>query len=199
MMAWFHGLHNYRKRKMPEKSIDDILKFWFEDIEQSCWFIKDATFDRDLEQRFGALLASARDHHLDGWCESPRGQLALIIVLDQFSRNIHRGKAACFETDPKALELTLDGIEKGFDQQLSLEQRSFFYMPLRHSEDLAMQELGLVKTRELNEAGYGSDKYALNHLELIERFGRFPHRNEILGRPNTAAEDDYFSQGNTGF
>jgi len=180
-------------------SSDDVLKFWFEDIEHSHWFRKDPDFDRELEQRFGDLLARARMDQLDHWCSSPRGRLALIVVLDQFSRNIHRESADAFDADPKALKLCLDGIEKRQDLQLTLEQRSFFYLPLRHAEDLAMQELGLIKTRELNDAGYGTDKYALNHLEIIQRFGRFPHRNEVLGRGNTPDEELYLADGTAGF
>ena len=90
-------------------------------------------------------------------------------------------------------------FEDRFDQELSLEQRSIFYLPLRHAEDLEMQKLGLVKTREINEQGYGTDEYALSHLALIERFGRFPHRNVILGRRNTAEEDEYLKDGKAGF
>ena len=182
-----------------DPAANEILQFWFEDIEHSCWFKKDPAFDRDLEQRFGDLLTQAKEGRLDHWCDTPNGHLALIIVLDQFSRNLHRDSSIAFEADPKALQLTVDGIEKSFDQKLTLEQRSFFYLPLRHAENLAMQELGLVKTRELNEAGYGTDKYALSHLELIERFGRFPHRNDCLGRSNTAAEELYLQDGKAGF
>ena len=182
-----------------DQAASEILRFWFEDIEHSCWFKKNPEFDRNLEQRFGSLLAQAKDDRLDHWCDTPGGYLALIIVLDQFSRNMHRESPTAFEADPKALQLTMDGIEKGFDQELTLEQRSFFYLPLRHAEDLAMQELGLLKTRELNEAGYGTDKYALNHLELIKQFGRFPHRNECLERDNTDEEERYLQDGNEGF
>jgi len=184
---------------MREKAVDEILQFWFEDIEHSRWFKKDLEFDQELEQRFGDLLTQAKNDQLDDWCHSPRGCLALIIVLDQFSRNIYRETSGAFEADPKALQLTVDGIQKGFDEKLSPEQRSFFYLPLRHAENLAMQELGLAKTRELNDAGYGSDKYALNHLAIIERFGRFPHRNHILGRRNTAEEEEYLKDGKAGF
>ena len=181
---------------MDKLAADDVLKFWFEDIEHSCWFKSDPEFDRGLEQRFGDLLKQACGDQLDHWCDTPRGHLALIIVLDQFSRNIHRGDARAFDADPKALQLTMDGIEIGLDEGLTLEQRSFFYLPLRHAEDLAMQKLGLKKTREVNAAGYGSDKYALGHLATIERFGRFPHRNECLGRGNTADEEMYLKNRN---
>jgi len=182
-----------------EDAVDEILQFWFEDIDHSRWFKKDPDFDRELAQRFGDLLTRAKNDQLDDWCDTPRGRLALIIVLDQFSRNICRGTPGAFEADPKALQLTVDGIRDGADKDLSLEQRSFFYLPLRHAENLAMQELGLVKTRELNEAGYGTDKYALNHLEIIERFGRFPHRNAVLGRRNTPDEDENLKDGKAGF
>jgi uncharacterized protein (DUF924 family) len=184
---------------MSDTDFSEVLKFWFEDIEHSCWFRKDSEFDKQLEQRFGRCLIAARNDELDHWCGSAEGHLALIVVLDQFSRNIHRELPLAFEADEKALSLCVDGIQKGLDKELTLEQRSFFYLPLRHAEDLEMQRLGLAKTRELNEAGYGSDKYALNHLELIERFGRFPHRNAVLGRSNTDEEDAYLKDGKAGF
>ena len=184
---------------MNEISINDILQFWFEDIEHFRWFKKDSDFDRKLEQRFGDLLTQARNGQLDHWCDTASGSLALIILLDQFSRNIHRESSKAFEADPKALQLTLDGIQRGFDEKLTLEQRSFYYLPLRHAENLEMQKLGLEKTRELNDAGYGTDKYALNHLAIIERFGRFPHRNNVLGRSNTSEEELYLKDGNAGF
>ena len=184
---------------MSDITADEVLKFWFKDIEHKCWFRKDPEFDRDLEDRFGDLLNLARKNSLDDWCNSPQSCLALIVVLDQFSRNIHRDKAASFAADSKALKLCLDGIQQGYDLALTPEQRSFFYLPLRHAEDLEMQKLGLVKTRELNAAGYGTDKYALNHLALIERFGRFPHRNRCLERSNTEEEERYLADGKAGF
>jgi uncharacterized protein (DUF924 family) len=183
----------------PDSAIDDVLSFWFEEIEQSRWFKADPQFDKEIEQRFSHLLVPARNDQLGHWCVRARGYLALIVVLDQFSRNIHRGTPLSFDGDSKALQLCVDGIEKKFDRQLSTEQRSFFYLPLRHAEDLAMQKLGLEKTREINAEGYGSDKYALSHLALIERFGRFPHRNSILGRRNTSEEDEYLKDGPAGF
>lgn len=186
-------------RSVNDLSVDNVLRFWFEDIEQSRWFQTDPDFDRALEQRFGGLLTLAIDGQLDNWCDTSRGRLAVIIVLDQFSRNIFRDSPRAFDSDPKALQLTVDGIRDGSDVGLTLEQRSFFYLPLRHAENIEMQELGLKKTRELNAAGYGSDKYALNHLELIKRFGRFPHRNRVLGRGNTAEEELFLKDGRAGF
>ena len=184
---------------MQEKAIDDILRFWFDDIDNSRWFVKNPDFDREIEQRFGNFLKQATNNQLDEWSDTPRGCLALVVLLDQFSRNIYRGTHRAFEADPKALQLTLRGIEDQFDEDLSLDQRSVFYMPLRHAENLEMQELGLVKTREMNKEGYGTDKYALNHLELIKRFGRFPHRNKILGRHNTPDEEEYLKDNKAGF
>jgi len=184
---------------VPDNAIDEVLSFWFEEIDHSRWFRANPQFDKELEQRFGRLLERARNDRLDHWCESASGYLALIVVLDQFSRNIHRGTSSSFDGDSKALQLCVDGIEKKIDEQLSPEQRSFFYLPLRHAEDLAMQKLGLMKTREINAEGYGTDKYALNHLAIIERFGRFPHRNKILGRQNTPQEEDYLQDGSAGF
>jgi len=184
---------------MTDITANDVLRFWFEDIEHVRWFKRDPNFDKELEQRFGGLLELASNDELEHWCDTPHGTLALIIVLDQFSRNIYRDSPRAFEADPKALQLTVDGIQQGLDEKLSLEQRSFVYLPLRHAENLEMQQLGLKKTRELNDAGYGTDKYALHHLELIERFGRFPHRNDVLGRGNTVDEELYLREGNSGF
>jgi len=177
----------------------DVVRFWFDEIEHSCWFKKDPEFDRHLEQRFGQVLAQARLGELDHWCDRATGYLGLIVVLDQFSRNIYRESPEAFAADAKALQLTLEAIDKNFDTELTLEQRSFVYLPLRHAEDLEMQQLGLEKTRELNAAGYGSDKYALNHLAIIEQYGRFPHRNKVLGRDNTAEEEAYLADGKAGF
>jgi uncharacterized protein (DUF924 family) len=184
---------------MSDITADDILQFWFEDIEKSRWFIKDEGFDRDLAKRFGDLHAMACEGALDHWCDSARGRLALIILLDQFSRNMFRGSVAAFESDLATQKLALDGIQAGHDVELTPEERSFLYMPFRHAENLELQQLGLEKTRELNAAGYGSDKYALNHLEIVERFGRFPHRNEILGRECAEEEEAYLAEGNKGF
>ncbi len=184
---------------MQDMQSSEVLQFWFEDIEHSSWFKKDPEFDQQLQDRFGDALERAKAGHLDHWHETAEGSLALIIVLDQFSRNCHRESPESFAADAKAQSHTIDGIEKGFDKALTLEQRAFYYLPLRHAEDLELQKIGLDKTREINAEGYGSDKYALNHLELIERFGRFPHRNVVLGRECTQEEQEYLDAGNAGF
>jgi uncharacterized protein (DUF924 family) len=184
---------------MSDITADDILQFWFEDIERSRWFIKDEGFDRDLVTRYGDLHTQACEGTLDHWCDSARGRLALVILLDQFSRNMFRGSATAFTSDLAAQKLALDGIQTGQDVELTPEERSFLYMPFRHAEDIELQRFGLEKTRELNAQGYGSDKYALNHLVIVERFGRFPHRNEVLGRNCTEEEGAYLAEGNKGF
>jgi uncharacterized protein (DUF924 family) len=184
---------------MIEVAASDVCRYWFEEIEHSSWFKKDAEFDHSLNERFGEVLAAAKRGELDHWCDSASGCLGLIIVLDQFSRNIHRDSPEAFAGDARALALTLEMIAKGLDEELTAEQRSFAYLPLRHAEDLEMQQIGLEKTRVLNALGYGSDKYALNHLEIIERFGRFPHRNKVLGRGNTPEEETYLADGKAGF
>lgn len=184
---------------MKDIAASDILLFWFEEIEHSRWFKQDDDFDNLLRERFGGLLEAAKRDELDNWCQSATGYLGLIIVLDQFSRNIHRGTAEAFAADEKALGLALEMTEKGLDKELTLEQRSFAYLPFRHAEDIEMQMLGLKKTRELNAAGYGTDKYAVGHLSIIERFGRFPHRNAALGRDNTSDEETYLAGDALGF
>ena len=184
---------------MSEISADDIVQFWFEDIEHSRWFKKDPDFDRELQQRFGAVLEQGKSGELDHWCDCASGYLGLIIVLDQFSRNIFRGTAEAFAADELAQALAIELVDKGLDKQLTPEQRSFAYLPFRHAEDIQLQMLGLKKTREINAEGYGSDKYAISHLSIIERFGRFPHRNAALGRENTSDEETYLAGDALGF
>lgn len=178
---------------MTEILAEDICRFWFEEIEHSSWFKQDPEFDRKLEVRFGTVLEKAKRGELDHWCDSANGYLGLIVVLDQFSRNIYRDSAEAFAADAKALQLALEVVDKGIDKELDLEQRAFAYLPFRHAEDLAMQKIGLDKTRQINAEGYGSDKYAISHLSVIELFGRFPYRNKALGRTNTPEEEAYLA------
>ena len=171
----------------------DVCRFWFDEVEKTNWFKQSVEFDAELNDRFGELLEQAKRGELDHWCDCAEGYLGLIVVLDQFSRNIHRDSPEAFAADEKALALANELIEKELDKELTLEQRSFAYLPFRHAEDLIMQHIGLKKTREINAEGYGSDKYAVGHLSIIERFGRFPHRNAILGRENTSDEETYLA------
>ncbi|MGI9222653.1 MAG: DUF924 family protein [Woeseiaceae bacterium] len=178
---------------MSDIVADDVCRFWFEDVEKTNWFKQSDSFDTELKGKYGELLEQAKRGELDHWCDCAEGYLGLIIVLDQFSRNIHRDSPEAFAADEKALVLATELIEKELDKELTLEQRSFAYLPFRHAEDLIMQHIGLKKTREINAEGYGSDKYAVGHLSIIERFGRFPHRNAILGRENTSDEETYLA------
>jgi uncharacterized protein (DUF924 family) len=159
---------------MSDIVADDICRFWFEEVEKSSWFKQSDEFDAELKEKFGELLELAKTGDLDHWCDCAEGYLGLIVVLDQFSRNIHRDSPEAFAADEKALELAKELIDKELDTEL-------------------MQHVGLKKTREINAEGYGSDKYAVGHLSIIERFGRFPHRNAVLGRENTSDEETYLA------
>jgi uncharacterized protein (DUF924 family) len=164
----------------------DVLTFWFAAGRAEQWYAEDANFDADIRQRFLATYEAACSGQLDHWRDTPESLLALIIVLDQFPRNMFRGAARAFATDAQAVTLTRHGIEKGFDISFTGAELDFFYMPLMHSECLNDQALLLAK-------GYGDNRYAREHYETIARFGRFPYRNAILGRKNTAEEDAYLS------
>jgi len=169
---------------MKIASPEDVLTFWFAPERRSQWYVKDDDFDAEIRRRFLATYEAAYLGQLDEWRKTPQSFLSLIIVLDQFPRNMFRGSARAFAADARAASLTKEGIEKGVDRTFSGAQRDFFYMPLMHSESLSDQEL-LIKL------GFGSNRYAREHHEIIARFGRFPHRNEALGRQSTAEEASY--------
>jgi len=183
---------------------EEVLRFWFGDqaatdevdkSRQQIWFVKNPEVDCEIRERFGGLLDPGRDGKL-GWQETPRGRLALILLLDQFSRNIFRGKADAFAYDPAALQLCLEGLELGADQSCGLFERAFCYLPLEHAESLECQERSVELFRTLlAEAPVARQKtfasffdYAVRHRDIIARFGRFPHRNDILGRTSTPEE-----------
>jgi uncharacterized protein (DUF924 family) len=193
-----------------------LLGFWFGRAplsdaafaeRQRKWFAADPGFDAALRARFAPLVADAAAGALDAWCASPRGRMALILLLDQLPRNLFRGEARAFATDPQALACTLAGIDAGHDRALPLVERSFFYLPLQHAEDLAMQELCVAMcdalVREAPPARRAALEdfavYAVRHRDLIARFGRFPHRNRVLGRAPTAAETQYLAGGGERF
>ncbi|HEX4025350.1 MAG TPA: DUF924 family protein [Steroidobacteraceae bacterium] len=166
-----------------------------------------AQADELIAERFGSLLAAAERGELDAWESSPRRRLALILLLDQFPRNVYRGSARAFAQDDKALSLAVSGMQVGADAALDPLERLFFYMPLVHAESLPVQEESVAAFRRLlDEAPEGlrapfeaSLKAARQHRELIERFGRFPHRNAILGRIGTEAEDEWLASGGERF
>jgi uncharacterized protein (DUF924 family) len=168
----------------------EVLTFWFAPDQTAQWYAEDGNFDAEIRRRFLTTYEAARSGQLDQWRNTPQSLLALIIVLDQFPRNMFRGSARAFATDAQAVSLTKEGIEKRFDRSFRGAGLDFFYMPLMHSESLRDQEL-------LIELGYGDNRYAREHSETIARFGRFPHRNEALGRNNTAEEEAYLLERQT--
>ena len=177
-----------KRRTMYTVTPQDVITFWLE-AGPSLWFAQDRDFDARLRwEFFGAQQAAAR-RDLDHWRTTPEGALALILLRDQFPRNIYRGLARAFATDAKALAIAHDAIEAGFDAHYEPPLRRFFYLPMMHAEDLAEQDFCIGKCRACgDEEGV---KHGLIHREAIARFGRFPYRNAVLGRVNTPAETDY--------
>jgi uncharacterized protein (DUF924 family) len=170
----------------------DVIAFW-RDAGPDRWFKPDADFDRQTRERFLETHEAAAAGQLDEWQQTAEGTLALLILLDQFPRNMFRGTPRAFATDPKALQIADRAIESGHDRNVDAPMRSFFYLPFMHSEKLADQERCLVLYQELGNAE--ALKYAELHLDAIRRFGRFPHRNEILGRASTPEEIAYLDGG----
>ncbi len=174
---------------------------------QAQWFQKDEAFDAMLRQRFGATVEAARTGRLDAWAENAEGRLALLIVLDQFSRNVFRGRPESFAADAQALALALEGIERGHDQAVPPMARIVCYLPLEHAEDAAMQARSVALFAALRDAADAQPKaffdgtleYARKHQDVIARFGRFAHRNAVLGRASTPEELAYLAQPGAGF
>ena len=184
---------------------DEILTFWFGRVEQTVtpsenrsriWFGDDPDVAQMMRSEFMSDIESARAGLYDEWCLNPRGQLALVLLYDQFARHMFRGTAEAFEYDAKALRIVLDGLDRFCDHELSLIERVFYYFPLLHSEELCYQEqslraYALVDSLAFDETHviYGSFlKFAYHHHGIIARYGRFPQRNPILGRPSTSDE-----------
>ena len=177
--------------------IDDVLSFWFEECEQAFWWQKDADFDQSIAERFGTLHKKAASGELFQWRKSPDGCLAEIIVLDQFSRNIYRDEPEAFACDPLALALAQNAVASGFDQQLSQIKRNFLYLPYMHSESKLVHEEA-VKIYHASGDAYTLE-FEMKHKAIIDRFGRYPHRNAILGRESTAAEIAFLQTPNSSF
>jgi uncharacterized protein (DUF924 family) len=171
-----------------------IIDFWFAENTKPNWFAKSPEFDEKIKTHFEDLYGEAARGELNDWISHPQACLALVILLDQFPRNMFRDNARAFATDSKALEISQHAIDNEFDQQLSDEGKSFLYMPFMHSENREMQAKSLELFKTL-PANYNS---AVAHKDIIDRFGRFPHRNEILGRFSTPAEVNFMKE-NTGF
>jgi len=195
----------------------ELLDYWFDvdpadaaalTAQNRRWFASTPDDDRVLAERFGARARAAAAGELDSWSGSPQGRLALILLLDQLPRNLHRGTADAFAQDPKALALSLGGIELDMHESLSPLERIFFQMPLQHAESLPVQELSVHLfggMRALAAPGPLADllqnvaDYAVKHRDIVARFGRFPHRNRILGRDSTDEELAFLNAGGPSF
>ncbi len=170
----------------------DVTGFW-EQAGEARWFLRDAAFDGALAVRFGAALAQARDGAFDHWGETPEGALGLVILLDQVPRNIHRGSPLSFTADAKALRLAKSWIGRGFHQKLPAPRARWLIMPFEHAEDLDAQHrcVALFQAMGLSDMVH----WARVHLDIIARFGRFPHRNPVLGRVSTPDELAFLKAG----
>ncbi|MDC0717328.1 DUF924 family protein [Nannocystis bainbridge] len=177
---------------------DAVLDFWFSPPVRPKWFVRSDDLDRDIRDQFGELHARAASGALDGWAASSRGALALVILLDQFPRNMFRGTPEAFATDAKARDVANAALSAGLEHDLTQEERLFLYLPLEHSEDLADQERCVELMRALDETPMWLD-YAIRHRDIIARFGRFPHRNSVLGRESTGEECEFLIQPGSSF
>lgn len=175
----------------------DLLRFWFEELEPRQWWVKDESLDREIEARFGALHKDAAAAKLYHWRESAAGRLAEIIILDQFSRNIYRDTPKAFAYDGMALVLAQEAVRIGADQEFDAPEQSFFYMPYMHSESMAIH-IQAVKLFDQPGSEFNLE-FELKHKAIIDRFGRYPHRNAILGRESTPEELKFLSQPGSSF
>jgi uncharacterized protein (DUF924 family) len=168
-----------------------VVAFWRE-AGPSRWFTKNAAFDAEFRQRFEALHFAAAARELDNWAGSAEGALALLLLLDQFPRNCFRGTAHMYATDPLARHFARQALAAGLDQQVEAALRLFFYLPLAHSENMVDQDLSVQQHLGL---GAEMSRHALGHRDIVARFGRFPHRNAMLGRESTAEEQAFLNAG----
>lgn len=198
------------------EAIENILEFWFgtfpdaytsDSSRVDMWFKNGSAYDQDIFIKFGALYQRAVSGELEHWLEMPRGRLAVIILLDQFSRHIHRGHAEAFAQDEKSQQICLEGIGAGDDLNLHPVERSFFYLPLEHAEDIERQNLSVEAFFRLAQDVPESQRqpymvtldYAQKHQHVIEKFGRFPELNEILERESTQEEQEFMETGEYSF
>jgi uncharacterized protein (DUF924 family) len=178
-----------------ETTAHDVVAFW-RDAGPKAWFEKNEDFDAEIRARFLQVHEAAAAGQLRGWETSAEGALALLILLDQFPRNMFRGSARMFASDPLARAVAAGAIVRGFDSQVEKTMRTFFYLPFEHSEDMADQ----TRTVAFYKAADDTDnlKWAELHADIIRRFGRFPHRNAMLGRATTAEEQAFLDEGGFG-
>lgn len=195
---------------------DEVLHYWFGDIgsdgnvptdRAALWWKKDPETDADIRERYEPLVQAVAHGEYDAWRKNASGRLALIIALDQFPRNIYRDRPQAFAYDAQARQLALEGIRRGQDRELPLVQRVFFYLPLEHAEDRGLQtesvrlftQLRDEAPEHLRETFDNYLDYAIRHQEIVDRFGRFPHRNEVLGRTSTAEEVEFLKEPGSSF
>lgn len=195
---------------------ESVLAFWFgpagsatqiSERQRTLWFGKSPENDRAVAEHFSDTLLAATGGELDHWASTPRGRLALVIVFDQFPHHIHRDQPQAFATDPQALALSLDALAAGEDRRLTPIERVFLYLPLEHAESLKIQERSVSLYEELVSEAAADERtifesfldYARKHRDVVARFGRFPHRNEILGRASTRDEIEFLKQPGSRF
>ena len=175
---------------------DDVLKFWFEDLSPTDLFASNAELDDRIRDKFQATLDRAARCELDGWRADADGSLAEIIVLDQFSRNVHRNTPLAFARDGLALALAQEAISKGFDRQLPTAKNTFLYMPFMHSESRVIHARAVSL---FGETGQTQLEFETQHKAIVDRFGRYPHRNKILGRESTPEEESFLKEPGSSF
>jgi len=194
---------------MPLRLPGDVLEFWFSERSRALWFERNTAFDEELRALFGASVAAACVGDLDYWARAVDSSLALVLLLDQFPRNIHRGTLRAFAGDARARTIAATAVDRGFDQRTPLDRRFFFYLPFEHSEDPKDQGRSVTLFRRWVEEHRGAErertlaleymKYVLRHQEIVARFGRFPHRNSVLGRESTPEEIAFLQEPNSAF
>ncbi|MEC9347863.1 MAG: DUF924 family protein [Pseudomonadota bacterium] len=184
---------------MEDVRIAEVLRFWFEELRPEQYWTRDDALDRRIIADFGALHAEAVSGALAGWMATPEGALALVIVLDQFPRNMFRGDPRSWASDSLALAHAKAAIDRGHDRALPAERRHFLYLPFEHSEDLAMQERSLELFGAMPDLSPEAKFAVERHHEIIARFGRFPHRNAVLGRVSTPEEIAFLNEPHSSF
>jgi len=177
--------------------IKDVLTFWFEDVGADSWYAKDDAIDAAIRERFGALFLAVAQTTPADEPATAHGALAAVIVLDQFPRNMFRGSPQAFATDAHALAIAEAAIARGLDRELAMGERQFLYMPFQHSEDGAVQARSVELFASLGNAEVL--RFAESHKEIVDRFGRFPHRNAVLGRTSTPEEIAFLDEPGSSF
>lgn len=201
---------------MRANTIQEVLSFWFGELDSQgsaspetaeTWRQKDPGFDQEIRERFEALYEDIVAAKKEDWLETSKGLVAYVVVIDQLSRNMYRGRAKMYASDEQVLRVAIEAIEEGRDLQAVFAHRNFLYMPFMHSEALAMQERCVALYTAWHEELEGAQKadvakrigFAIRHRDVVARFGRFPHRNEILGRVSTAEEVEFLKMPSSWF